>query len=75
MFQPSLHSDPVLVFPCQHQHVICISCFSMYCENKVNERRFVRVEQPKNIGYTLSCPGGDGEWFEFAFSSFGEIFV
>ncbi|XP_047124611.1 E3 ubiquitin-protein ligase parkin isoform X1 [Hydra vulgaris] len=47
-------SGVVLVFPCEEKHVICIDCFSLYCETSLNTRHFILKE---NIGYTLPCPG------------------
>ncbi|KXJ11382.1 E3 ubiquitin-protein ligase parkin [Exaiptasia diaphana] len=46
--------DPVLVFPCDVGHAMCLECFGMYCETRLNDRQFVQNE---NIGYTLPCPG------------------
>ncbi|XP_033107519.1 E3 ubiquitin-protein ligase parkin-like isoform X2 [Anneissia japonica] len=47
--------DPVLVFPCELGHVICLECFKLYCETKLNERQFIQHNQ---IGYSLPCPAG-----------------
>eukprot|EP00112_Aurelia_sp_Birch-Aquarium-sp1_P004761 Seg1540.8_Seg1540.3 transcript_id=Seg1540.8_Seg1540.3/GoldUCD/mRNA.D3Y31 product="E3 ubiquitin-protein ligase parkin" protein_id=Seg1540.8_Seg1540.3/GoldUCD/D3Y31 len=50
--------DPILIFPCDDRHALCLPCFSMYCHSKIRDRQLILVEQPKNIGYTLCCPGG-----------------
>ncbi|XP_062912486.1 E3 ubiquitin-protein ligase parkin isoform X2 [Mobula hypostoma] len=44
--------DPVLVFPCEEQHVICLDCFYLYCVTRLNDRRFIHDPQ---LGYSLSC--------------------
>lgn len=48
-------SSPVLVFPCEKRHVMCIDCFINYCIISLNDRMF--VEHP-NLGYSLPCPAG-----------------
>uniref|UniRef100_T1JC78 E3 ubiquitin-protein ligase parkin n=1 Tax=Strigamia maritima TaxID=126957 RepID=T1JC78_STRMM len=47
------NNDPVVVFPCESAHVICVECFKLYCYSRLNERQFV---QDKQFGYTLPCP-------------------
>ncbi|XP_048577722.1 E3 ubiquitin-protein ligase parkin isoform X2 [Nematostella vectensis] len=46
--------DPVLVFPCEVGHAICLDCFEIYCTTKLNDRQFI---QHRDHGYTLPCPG------------------
>ncbi|XP_056016354.1 E3 ubiquitin-protein ligase parkin-like isoform X2 [Ostrea edulis] len=46
---------PVLSFPCNKKHLICMECFLSYCVTQLNERRF--VEDP-GAGYSLPCPAG-----------------
>ncbi|KAK7108119.1 E3 ubiquitin-protein ligase parkin-like [Littorina saxatilis] len=47
--------SPVVVFPCESSHVMCLSCFISYCTIRLHERRFVQNSQ---YGYTLPCPAG-----------------
>ncbi|KAK3801671.1 hypothetical protein RRG08_033858 [Elysia crispata] len=47
--------SPVLIFPCEVGHVICLACFRQYCSVSLNERRFTEHERH---GYTLPCPAG-----------------
>ncbi|XP_042545694.1 E3 ubiquitin-protein ligase parkin [Dipodomys spectabilis] len=47
--------SPVLVFPCNHHHVICLDCFHLYCVTRLNDRQFVHDAQ---LGYTLPCVAG-----------------
>ncbi|KAK7493085.1 hypothetical protein BaRGS_00015606 [Batillaria attramentaria] len=47
--------SPVVVFPCQASHVMCLHCFMEYCKVRLHERGFVQREQ---YGYTLPCPAG-----------------
>ncbi|KAJ7342177.1 hypothetical protein JRQ81_009452 [Phrynocephalus forsythii] len=47
--------SPVLVFPCIHQHVICLDCFHLYCVTMLNDRQFVH---DPIFGYTLPCVAG-----------------
>ncbi|XP_048210369.1 E3 ubiquitin-protein ligase parkin [Perognathus longimembris pacificus] len=47
--------SPVLVFPCDHRHVICLDCFHLYCVTRLNDRQFVHDAQ---LGYTLPCVAG-----------------
>ncbi|KAK3748802.1 hypothetical protein QZH41_016024, partial [Actinostola sp. cb2023] len=49
--------DPVLVFPCDVGHAICLECFGLYCTTRLNDRQFVQTE---DYGYTLPCPGNTG---------------
>lgn len=44
---------PVIVFPCDGQHTMCLNCFKIYCVICLNERRF---QQTEKYGYTLRCP-------------------
>ncbi|XP_072121853.1 E3 ubiquitin-protein ligase parkin isoform X7 [Mobula birostris] len=44
--------DPVLVFPCEEQHVICLDCFYLYCVTRLNDRRFIHDPE---LGYSLPC--------------------
>ncbi|XP_006819221.1 LOW QUALITY PROTEIN: E3 ubiquitin-protein ligase parkin-like [Saccoglossus kowalevskii] len=48
-------SDPVLIFPCQQSHAICIPCFTSYSSTKLNERQFIQTPQ---YGYTIGCVAG-----------------
>lgn len=45
---------PVIVFPCEQQHTICLHCFKTYSVICLNEHRF---QQTTSYGYTLPCPG------------------
>ena len=47
--------DPVLVFPCNDHHAICMSCFEIYVELAINSQLFER--DPRTEMYTLGCPG------------------
>ncbi|XP_064636757.1 E3 ubiquitin-protein ligase parkin-like [Lineus longissimus] len=47
--------SPVLVFPCESGHSMCLDCFATYCITKLNERAFIHSEE---LGYTLLCPAG-----------------
>ncbi|XP_070568056.1 E3 ubiquitin-protein ligase parkin-like [Ptychodera flava] len=47
--------DPVLIFPCDSGHSMCLDCFGQYCTTKLNDRQF--IETPEH-GYTLACPAG-----------------
>uniref|UniRef100_A0A665WUK7 E3 ubiquitin-protein ligase parkin n=1 Tax=Echeneis naucrates TaxID=173247 RepID=A0A665WUK7_ECHNA len=47
--------DVVLVFQCSERHVICLDCFRLYCQTRLNERQFVHDAV---IGYTLPCASG-----------------
>ncbi|XP_072121850.1 E3 ubiquitin-protein ligase parkin isoform X4 [Mobula birostris] len=47
--------DPVLVFPCEEQHVICLDCFYLYCVTRLNDRRFIHDPE---LGYSLPCVNG-----------------
>ncbi|XP_059842452.1 E3 ubiquitin-protein ligase parkin isoform X3 [Hypanus sabinus] len=47
--------DPVLVFPCEEQHVICLDCFHLYSVTRLNDRRFIHDPE---IGYSLPCVNG-----------------
>ncbi|EPQ07846.1 E3 ubiquitin-protein ligase parkin [Myotis brandtii] len=60
--------SPVLVFQCNHRHVICLDCFHLYCVTRLNDRQFVHDPQ---LGYSLPCvgesrasPGGTPAWNE-----------
>ncbi|XP_073926943.1 E3 ubiquitin-protein ligase parkin isoform X7 [Castor canadensis] len=44
--------SPVLVFQCNHRHVICLDCFHLYCVTRLNDRQFVHDAQ---LGYSLPC--------------------
>lgn len=46
--------SPVLVFQCNHRHVICLDCFHLYCVTRLNDRQFVHDAQ---LGYSLPCVG------------------
>ncbi|ELK34833.1 E3 ubiquitin-protein ligase parkin [Myotis davidii] len=46
--------SPVLVFQCNHRHVICLDCFHLYCVTRLNDRQFVHDPQ---LGYSLPCVG------------------
>ncbi|KAK9535277.1 hypothetical protein VZT92_007667 [Zoarces viviparus] len=48
-------TDVVLVFQCSERHVICLDCFHVYCQTRLNERQF--VSHPV-IGYSLPCAAG-----------------
>ncbi|KAK3594485.1 hypothetical protein CHS0354_030007 [Potamilus streckersoni] len=48
-------STPILVFPCEHQHVMCLECFKSYGNVRLNDRAFV---QDQEYGYSLPCPAG-----------------
>ncbi|XP_076599714.1 E3 ubiquitin-protein ligase parkin isoform X1 [Chaetodon auriga] len=50
--------DVVLVFQCSERHVICLDCFHLYCQTRLNERQF--VYHPV-IGYSLPCAAGCAE--------------
>lgn len=43
--------DSIFTFKCGH--FICLDCFLMYCESKLNSRDLILVDQ---LGYTLNCP-------------------
>jgi parkin len=45
--------NPVLIFPCKSGHCICLDCFKLYCESKIQDRSFT---SDLNHGYSLSCP-------------------
>lgn len=47
--------SPVLVFPCERHHVICLDCFKTYCVVRLNDRSFI---EDTDIGYSLQCPVG-----------------
>ncbi|XP_071075778.1 E3 ubiquitin-protein ligase parkin isoform X3 [Desmodus rotundus] len=47
--------SPVLVFPCNSRHVICLDCFHLYCVTRLNDRQFVHDPQ---LGYSLPCVAG-----------------
>ncbi|XP_060083944.1 E3 ubiquitin-protein ligase parkin-like [Ylistrum balloti] len=47
--------SPVMVFPCERHHVICLDCFKSYGVVRLNDRSFTEDE---NIGYSLPCPVG-----------------
>ncbi|XP_078086258.1 E3 ubiquitin-protein ligase parkin isoform X3 [Mustelus asterias] len=47
--------DPVLVFPCVDQHVICLDCFHLYCVTRLNDRQFIHDPE---LGYSLPCVAG-----------------
>lgn len=47
--------DPVLVFPCVDQHVICLDCFYLYCMTWLNDRQFIHDQE---VGYSLPCVAG-----------------
>ncbi|XP_076439369.1 E3 ubiquitin-protein ligase parkin-like [Babylonia areolata] len=47
--------SPVVVFPCEWSHVMCVGCFKMYCSIRLKERGFQHTAQ---YGYTLPCPAG-----------------
>ncbi|ELW63280.1 E3 ubiquitin-protein ligase parkin [Tupaia chinensis] len=53
---PSSYTDtdasPVLVFQCNHRHVICLDCFHLYCVTRLNDRQFVHDPE---LGYSLPC--------------------
>ncbi|XP_044727247.1 E3 ubiquitin-protein ligase parkin isoform X1 [Chrysoperla carnea] len=65
LIKPNLHdvpciactdiSDPVLVFPCEQNHVTCIDCFRQYCGSRLRDRQFWPHD---TLGYTLECPAG-----------------
>jgi len=44
--------SPVLVFQCNHRHVICLDCFYLYCVTRLNDRQFIHDPQ---LGYSLPC--------------------
>lgn len=48
-------SDPVLVFPCDDRHAMCVPCFKVYVELALNSHLFER--DPRTETYTLGCPG------------------
>uniref|UniRef100_A0A1B6DYZ7 E3 ubiquitin-protein ligase parkin n=2 Tax=Clastoptera arizonana TaxID=38151 RepID=A0A1B6DYZ7_9HEMI len=48
-------SEPVLIFPCEANHVTCLDCFRQYCVTRLRDRQFVCDEK---FGYTLPCPAG-----------------
>ncbi|GAB5572039.1 E3 ubiquitin-protein ligase parkin isoform X4 [Prionailurus iriomotensis] len=47
--------SPVLVFQCNHRHVICLDCFYLYCVTRLNDRQFTHDPQ---LGYSLPCVAG-----------------
>ncbi|XP_072437306.1 E3 ubiquitin-protein ligase parkin isoform X1 [Chiloscyllium punctatum] len=47
--------DPVLIFPCVDQHVICLDCFHLYCVTRLNDRQFIHDPE---LGYSLPCVAG-----------------
>nr|XP_060470479.1 E3 ubiquitin-protein ligase parkin isoform X2 [Panthera onca] len=47
--------SPVLVFQCNHRHVICLDCFYLYCVTRLNDRQFIHDPQ---LGYSLPCVAG-----------------
>uniref|UniRef100_A0A8C0MXL8 E3 ubiquitin-protein ligase parkin n=1 Tax=Canis lupus familiaris TaxID=9615 RepID=A0A8C0MXL8_CANLF len=47
--------SPVLVFQCNHRHVICLDCFYLYCVTRLNDRQFIYDPQ---LGYSLPCVAG-----------------
>ncbi|KAL8581756.1 hypothetical protein ACOMHN_043174 [Nucella lapillus] len=50
--------NPVVVFPCEWSHVMCLACFGTYCSVRLKERGFRHTTQ---YGYTLPCPAGCGQ--------------
>lgn len=52
--------SPVLVFQCNHRHVICLDCFHLYCVTRLNDRQFVHDAQ---LGYSLPCVGKKSSLF------------
>lgn len=48
-------STPVLVFPCDRSHVMCLECFRSYGIVRLNDRMFI---EDKDLGYSLPCPAG-----------------
>lgn len=48
-------STPVLVFPCDKSHVMCLECFKSYGIVRLNDRMFI---EDKDLGYSLPCPAG-----------------
>uniref|UniRef100_M3XZQ7 Parkin RBR E3 ubiquitin protein ligase n=1 Tax=Mustela putorius furo TaxID=9669 RepID=M3XZQ7_MUSPF len=52
--------SPVLVFQCNHRHVICLDCFYLYCVTRLNDRQFIPDPQ---LGYSLPCVGKSGTFF------------
>ncbi|XP_063402975.1 E3 ubiquitin-protein ligase parkin-like isoform X2 [Mytilus trossulus] len=48
-------SSPLLVFPCDKSHVMCIECFRSYGIVRLNDRMFI---EDVNHGYSLPCPVG-----------------
>uniref|UniRef100_UPI00398EA32F E3 ubiquitin-protein ligase parkin isoform X2 n=1 Tax=Pristiophorus japonicus TaxID=55135 RepID=UPI00398EA32F len=47
--------DPVLIFPCEDRHVICLDCFHLYCVTRLNDRQFIHDPE---CGYSLPCVAG-----------------
>ncbi|XP_069126161.1 E3 ubiquitin-protein ligase parkin-like [Argopecten irradians] len=47
--------SPIMVFPCERRHIICLDCFKSYGVVRLNERNFTEDEE---IGYSLPCPVG-----------------
>ena len=44
-----------MVFNCEDQHVICLSCFEIFVKSRLSERQFLVDDK---LGYTLNCPVG-----------------
>uniref|UniRef100_A0A452U5B9 RING/Ubox-like zinc-binding domain-containing protein n=1 Tax=Ursus maritimus TaxID=29073 RepID=A0A452U5B9_URSMA len=53
--------SPVLVFPCNHRHVICLDCFYLYCVTRLNDRQFIHDPQ---FGYSLPCVDKFSPWLK-----------
>ncbi|GAB1609162.1 E3 ubiquitin-protein ligase parkin-like [Argonauta hians] len=44
--------NPILIFPCQKAHVMCLDCFKIYCTQYLADFRF----RLTNDGYSIRCP-------------------
>uniref|UniRef100_A0A452QC25 RING/Ubox-like zinc-binding domain-containing protein n=1 Tax=Ursus americanus TaxID=9643 RepID=A0A452QC25_URSAM len=53
--------SPVLVFQCNHRHVICLDCFYLYCVTRLNDRQFIHDPQ---LGYSLPCVDKFSPWLK-----------
>lgn len=58
--------SPVLVFQCNHRHVICLDCFYLYCVTRLNDRQFIHDPQ---LGYSLPCVGKSTTFFFSIFNA------
>ncbi|XP_029656806.2 E3 ubiquitin-protein ligase parkin, partial [Octopus sinensis] len=44
--------NPILIYPCEKSHVMCLDCFKIYCEQYLLERKFRLTD----LCYSIRCP-------------------